>query len=340
MDETLLFTNLKIVAYVKGQLHRRVLLTQWLNQRIVASLAILIYDTVITLDQEYRYVWQRKWHFVDVLYLVTRYATFIDTTIAVYERLDPNFTDCDGLMTFTTIFSGFGIGLSELILMIRTYALYDTSKKILAFFVVLWLSVGGVNFWAVMRWTQSFDSYIQTFPPEATMSIRCYLGRASNIGLVCYMSLLAGETVIVLMTVWKVCITWWTTTRNVSIRSSPLIVSFYRDGILFYCCILPFTIINVIALLGLPEGLFLIADTLVHPVLFAIDGSLKPRLIRPLRVIHSILACRLVLHIRHIVDTERETTDVTMGSVGFLSDAGESETRAITSRRSSTIQSV
>ncbi|KAJ8088100.1 hypothetical protein PM082_013651 [Marasmius tenuissimus] len=320
MDGTLaafaLFTNLKIVAYVKGQSHRCELPTQSLNRTIVASLAILIYDAVITFDQEYRYIWQRKWHFIKVLYLFTRYATFVDTTIAVYERLDPTFTDCDGLMTLTTIFSGFGIGLSELILMIRTYALYNSSKKLLTFFVVLWLSVGGVNFWAVTRWTQSFDSYIQTFPPEVTTSVKCYLGRASNIGLVCYMSLLAGETVIVLMTIWKAYCTWWTTTRNVPIRASPLIVSFYRDGMLFYCCVLPFTIINVIALLGLPEGLLLIADT-------------------PLRVVHSILACRLVIHVRYIADTERETFDITMESVRFLGDVENSEIRGGSSRRSS-----
>ncbi|KAK1220395.1 hypothetical protein PQX77_016825 [Marasmius sp. AFHP31] len=182
----------------------------------------------------------------------------------------------------------------------------------------------------------SSAAFIQTFPPEATTSIKCYLGRASNIGLVCYMSLLAGETVIVLMTIWKAYSTWRTTTRNVPFKTSPLIVSFYRDGIgssstiskvnlythnilatgiLFYCCVLPFTIINVIALLGLPEGLLLIADT-------------------PLRVVHSILACRLVIHVRHIADTERETFDIAMESVRFLRGIEDSEMQGGSSRRS------
>ncbi|KAJ8088108.1 hypothetical protein PM082_013659 [Marasmius tenuissimus] len=287
-----LFTNLKIVAYVK----------------VVACFAILIYDTIITFDQEYRYIWQRKWHFLEILYFCIRYTPFIDTTIAVYKRLDPTFSKCDGLGTFTTIFSGFGVGLSELILMIRTYALYNSSRRILVFFVVLWLSVGGVSFWAITRWTHSADSYVQIFPPEATTSVTCYLGRASNIGLVCYLSLLAGETVIVLMTTWKALSTWWTTAHELSFKTSPLIVSLHRDGILFYFCILPFTIVNVIAVLRLPEGLLLIADT-------------------PLRIVHSILACRLVLHVRCIADTERA------GGVEFLKDVEKSGWQESAGRR-------
>ncbi|KAK1230626.1 hypothetical protein PQX77_006278 [Marasmius sp. AFHP31] len=58
-----LFTNLKIVTIC----HPYVLLskdelTTMMPQYVkVAFLAVLIYDTVITFDQEYRYIWQRKW---------------------------------------------------------------------------------------------------------------------------------------------------------------------------------------------------------------------------------------------------------------------------------------
>ncbi|KAF9258767.1 hypothetical protein L218DRAFT_712131 [Marasmius fiardii PR-910] len=265
---TTLLSNLQLVAYVK-----------------VAFLSLLIFDTVITLDQEYRYIWQRKWHLVKVLYLFTRYTTFVDTAVAAYERVDQNFVDCDRLMTFNTIFSGFGIGITELILMIRTYALYNSSRRILFSFIILWLAVGGVNFWAVTKWTGSYDAHIQTIPSGLGASMKCYLGRASALGLVCYLSLLAGETVIVLMTAVKAFKMWWDSHVD-GLKSSRLITCFYRDGILFYFCILPFTIVNVIAVLGLPEGLLLIADT-------------------PLRVLHTILTCRLVLHVRRVADTAR-----------------------------------
>ncbi|KAJ8088106.1 hypothetical protein PM082_013657 [Marasmius tenuissimus] len=198
-----LFINLEIVMYVK-----------------VASLAVLIYDTVVTLDQEYRYIWQRKWRVIQVLYLCSRYSTFVDTTIGVYERLDPAFTDCDNIKIFLSSFAGFGVGLSE--------------SEIMGFFILLWLVVGAVSFWANMCWSQSFESHMQTLPSGVVAPVRCYDGRASNIGLICYISLLAGETVIVLMTAWRAYSTWWSETRDIPFKTSPLIVTLYRDGILYF----------------------------------------------------------------------------------------------------------
>ncbi|KAL6304074.1 hypothetical protein BKA93DRAFT_307468 [Sparassis latifolia] len=39
----------------------------------VAALAWLIFDIVITLDQEVEFIWKARWTFPKCLYLVTRY---------------------------------------------------------------------------------------------------------------------------------------------------------------------------------------------------------------------------------------------------------------------------
>ncbi|KAG7096114.1 hypothetical protein E1B28_006788 [Marasmius oreades] len=161
--------------------------------------------------------------------------------------------DCDRLMTFTTIFSGLGITLSEselspllntdsellrdnvlsttstyvVILTVRTYALYSSSKKILIFFVMAIFTLGAINIWAMAKWTGSFNAHIKTIPTELDTSVRCYLSRASNIGLLCYFSLLTGETIIVLMTALKATSAWW---ESRGLKSSRLITAFYRDG--------------------------------------------------------------------------------------------------------------
>ncbi|KAJ7873308.1 hypothetical protein B0H14DRAFT_144357 [Mycena olivaceomarginata] len=136
-------TDLQVVSYVKA-----------------AFLTLLAYDTILHIGQEYRYVWKSRWSVVKILYLWTRYSTFIDTILAVQERVDfsRDASSCSRIMTFTTIFAGFGIGVAEIILMIRTYALYERSKKLLVFFTVIWFAAGGVNFWAVIQWTRSFKS--------------------------------------------------------------------------------------------------------------------------------------------------------------------------------------
>ncbi|KAF5336762.1 hypothetical protein D9758_016380 [Tetrapyrgos nigripes] len=64
------FLNLQTVKYVK-----------------VACFALLIYDTIIALDQEYQHIWKKHWNLVKILYLYSRYCTFIDTGIAIYGKI-------------------------------------------------------------------------------------------------------------------------------------------------------------------------------------------------------------------------------------------------------------
>jgi len=113
----------------------------------VACLTLLTYDTVLNIDREYRHVWRSKWGLIKCLYLWTRYSTFIDTVFAVQKRsnwnLDPS--TCSAYTTFDTIFAGFGIGVTEIILMVCTYALYGRSKKLLRFFFIMWIAIGGFN---------------------------------------------------------------------------------------------------------------------------------------------------------------------------------------------------
>ncbi|KAJ8088104.1 hypothetical protein PM082_013655 [Marasmius tenuissimus] len=281
----------------------------------VAFLVFLFVDTVSNLDQEYRYIWQRKWRFVEILYLCARYGTFLDSILAVYERLGPiKSTDCNRLMNFITIFSGTGVVVAEWILMIRTYAIFSSSRKILVLLVLLWLAAGGASYWAVARWgIGSFHP--SAFPPKVAGFVKCYRG-ANEIVFISYMAILIIETVIVVMTTWKAYRMWWITTRNAPPGTSPLIASLYRDGIFFYCCLLPFTTLNMIALLRLPEGLLLIGD-------------------RPLRVVHTIAVCRLVIHVRQVTNGEQTVTGdiIVSRSIQFVDNVEQSEAEEGTSSR-------
>jgi hypothetical protein len=258
-----ILVELQIVAYVK-----------------VAFLALLIYDCIVSFDSEFTYVWLSKWGLVKILYLITRYTPFIDTTLAVLERLDTqkSFTSCDHTKTFTTIFSGAGIGLSDLILMIRTYSMYQGSRKILAIFGIAWLVIGGFDIWAEINWTNIFSD-VQSLPGIPS----CFLAGPNKLGVVCYISLMVGEIVVVLMTLWKGFQNY--VSFKFSEATQKLIVTFYKDGVLFYVILLSISIANVVLLLTEPPQLQELLDT-------------------PLRVLHSILCCRLVVHVRAVADAD------------------------------------
>ncbi|KAJ7201791.1 hypothetical protein GGX14DRAFT_399741 [Mycena pura] len=62
---------------------------------------------------------------------------------------------------FDTMFAGFGMGVTEIILMIRTYAQYNRSKRLLAFFLLLWFMyefAATFNVWIAVQWLKSFTT--------------------------------------------------------------------------------------------------------------------------------------------------------------------------------------
>ncbi|KAJ7145766.1 hypothetical protein C8R44DRAFT_755827 [Mycena epipterygia] len=159
---------------------------------------------------------------------------------------------------------------------------------------IYYQAIGGVNTWAVIKWTESFN--IEVAPSPITS---CELGSSSNIELVCYLSLLVGETgrfsVIVLLTLWKgfqICALPGPASRN-----SRFITTFYRDGILFYLAMLLSLIVDVVLQSVAPPALKFIANT-------------------PLPVIRSILVCHLVTHVRAVA-SEDETTGMAVKSLAF-----------------------
>jgi len=233
-------------------------------------LALLVYDTLLQIDDEYRHVWKSRWTLIKCLYMWTRYSTFVSIVISFV-----NLSECNKITTFTTAFSGSIIGVTELILMVRTYTLYERSKKLLVFFFVLWFTIAGVAIWAVTKWVSA-----PGFASSDAEALSCWLSDSNGIGigLVCYACLLVGETAIVLLTLWKVL-------RKFAHNKTALLNSLYSDGVLFYLAIWPFTIATVVCLFWAPLGLNNLPDA-------------------PVLVMHSVLSCRLITHARAIAEEE------------------------------------
>jgi len=253
-------------------------------------LTLSIYDTLLQINDEYRLVWKSRWTLIKCLYMWTRYSTFVSIVISFV-----NLSECNKIATFTTAFSGSIIGVTELILMVRTYTLYERSKKLLAFFFVLWFSIAGVAIWAVTKWISA-----PTFASLDAGTASCWLSNSSGvgIGLVCYACLLVGETAIVFLTLLKVV-------RKFHNDKTALLNSLYSDGVLFYLAIWPVTIATVALLFWAPPGLNHLPDA-------------------PVLVMHSVLSCRLITHARAIAEEEDRrayAVNKPFRNTGLLSDA-------------------
>ncbi|KAF7364281.1 hypothetical protein MSAN_01088000 [Mycena sanguinolenta] len=250
----------------------------------VGMLTVLTYDTLLNVDQEYRLVWQSPWSIVKFLYLFARYSPFVDGALGVHIRTQLGITPetCHIMTGFARIFAVLGTIITELILTVRTYALYEQSLSLLSFLAVMWLAITGVNIWALVQWTGSL------IPVSMSTANSCNLDSHQNIGITIYASILAGETIIVLLTAWKGLHTFWLS-RSIY-RHSQLITTFYRDGLLFYLAIFVILVVDVSLELQAPPGLKFIADS-------------------SLRAMQSILACHLVLHGRSVAREETYVED-------------------------------
>ncbi|KAF9060514.1 hypothetical protein BDP27DRAFT_1339527 [Rhodocollybia butyracea] len=252
----------------------------------VAMLTLLTYDYILSLGQEVAYIWVSNWGLVKVLYFLLRYFPFIDTILAIEEKLNPHVTiaSCRHTMTFNTLFADLGIATSHLILIIRTYALYERSPKIFTILIIPWTIAFVLNVLAALEWSSNTLAFSESITLVGGSS--CFLIGENKMGLVTYISLMVGETVLVAFTLWR-CFRDYL--RNGFFGETQSVrVTFYRDGVLFYVCILPITIGNALVTIYAPAQLQILET--------------------PLRVIHAILCCKLIIHVREIANPPDDQT--------------------------------
>ncbi|KAJ7247983.1 hypothetical protein C8J57DRAFT_1240496 [Mycena rebaudengoi] len=97
-------------------------------------------------------------------------------------------------------------------------------------------------------------------------------------------------------------------------RPSHLVVSFYRDGVSFYLAMLENPFVTEV------QGILIavvVLQIVAHPPLQSIG-------IVPLRVIHSILACLLVIYVRVLASDEATNQTAARSQIVFAGFPAES----------------
>jgi len=163
-----------------------------------------------------------------------------------------------------------GIGIAELILIIRTWAIWGRDKRI-----GLGLCAGFLSLWIVNSYfLNKFLTSLQFEPAQAiSPSLKgCLPIAGGNVLFIDFVLLMVFETIVLGLTVVKMV--------HTSRRStSPIMRSLYRDGIFFYIYLFAISLVNVVVLLTTPREF---ANLL---------SSLQ-------RSLHSMLSARLLLNLR------------------------------------------
>lgn len=237
--------------------------TQLVQFTLVACATLLIYDFLCTLDQEVKYVWQTPWSPGKVLFFLNRYLPFIDTFLSLHLKLSVSSPEkCRAHFTVVAWFIVIGIIISEIVLLLRTYALWERKRSIL---IILCVSGAVTYIPAVVITNLELRSlkYVPTTRPG------CQVGTASSIIIFAYILLMLSETVIVVLTVIRA-------RQYLRHSTSPWVIQLYQDGMLFYAYLLSISIANILV-------------PILAPRIFA------NWLASPQRVLHSVLCNRVLL---------------------------------------------
>ncbi|KAF8078929.1 hypothetical protein FPV67DRAFT_1466873 [Lyophyllum atratum] len=230
--------------------------------------AVVIWDWIISLPREYRFVWRTHWTPVKIAYLFCRYWVITVVPYLLYcFVVDHSLATCQKIYRVA-------------VLLIRTYAFFNRNTYILLF---LLSALSGVI--AYQLYVDTTQMLLLPFarPPSSKPHSAHLLGffvrtinlHAQKMLILLQIAPLLFDTVVTAMTVWKAF--------TIRIRNggpnSRLIQTFLREGVFYYI---------LISIANLINGIFYLQP---RQVISAINIPLSV-------MMGPVLACRLILDLR------------------------------------------
>ncbi|KAJ7761666.1 hypothetical protein B0H16DRAFT_1530228 [Mycena metata] len=266
----------------------------------VASLAILVFDYCLTFDLEASLIWPSRRSFSKTLFMLARYTPFLDVPVGLYYILAPNIAldTCFDLNVVSTSLSVFGIAIGELILVVRTYALGGRVRTVLVVLSIIYTTEALATVVLIGIFLRSMTFALPILP--AIPGCNETGGNFILVG-VCFIIVLLNETVLMSYTMWLGY-------KKYRHFRSPFIVTLYRDGITYF--------------------IFLFLGSAANfTILLAGEGELQELLNTFLRVMHSVLSTRVLLHVRDVERTRaeesRQLQTITGPSMVFANDEND-----------------
>ncbi|KAG0703282.1 hypothetical protein DFH29DRAFT_998577 [Suillus ampliporus] len=192
------------------------------------------YDYAFSLHEEWTFLLGSRWTKVKGLYIITRFMPFLVLATNLYLNFSPteNPNKCQTLINMDLSFGIISVTCSEVFFVLRTYALWNNNRFVLAamltgFFGVLVGSIGS-----------SFTA--NATAPYAISSIQNITGCSSSANLFIPFILLFGlELGLFSLTLIRAIQSWRT-------ANGPMYAILVKHNIFYYACGLFFSAVNVL----------------------------------------------------------------------------------------------
>ncbi|KAF8158468.1 hypothetical protein B0H34DRAFT_460434 [Crassisporium funariophilum] len=241
----------------------------------LASNTLLIFDYICTLQSEISYVWSCPRSIGLILFYLNRYLPFVDCLIMFSNmKLVPyNIETCIRFTSAASWVVTIGMLNSQMIILLRTYAMWGRKRSIKYILLASGTVVFGVHFVILAVQAAGISGALSRIKASGRIQKKsiCSMmtGGGSNRVLVFYSLICFDEILVVILTVIKA-------KQHLRQSSSLWVVQLYKNGIIYCLCMLSLSLLNSMMIVAAP-------------------GHLKPILFPFQRVLHSIFCNRVIL---------------------------------------------
>ncbi|KAG2032483.1 hypothetical protein BDR03DRAFT_1002606 [Suillus americanus] len=246
---------------------------KYCNVCAVAGLGVLIFDYFLTFGAEVRWTWNRRWNASRVLFVISRYVAFVAAGMTSYGEQLPVTSPAIHIISIVA---------AEGLLIIRTYAFWKQSKKVLAVLLVL----AAICIACGVSITQVVNNLAAPANPSDPPTSNCTFeaGRSSAIQ---YGFLVAFELLIMSLTVFK-------RYQDYRDSNSRLVRAVFQGGVRYMTAIIFVSVANILIMSVVPVSYDEMMDV-------------------PQLVLHSMLASRVLFSLRES-DHEMDGTTLQMSA--------------------------
>ncbi|KAF9459072.1 hypothetical protein BDZ94DRAFT_1269120 [Collybia nuda] len=220
-----------------------------------------------------KHIWKPKGISGKILFSLTRYLPFLYLplclfTDSLHEGVSPK--TCSILISVIMWPAYLGIMVSEIILLLRTFALWGKNRTLLISLSIFLGCIGGVCIPMIIIYIRSRQ--YQTIPSPTSSS--CSFTEDSKMKIIVLVLILLNETVIFIFTIWI-------GVNRYRHTMTPLVLVLYRDGVLYYAFIIGISCSYIFVMTTNP-GIY-------HHLFFIFQCTM-----------HNILTSRIILHTRDV----------------------------------------
>ncbi|KZV97865.1 hypothetical protein EXIGLDRAFT_832610 [Exidia glandulosa HHB12029] len=258
-------------------------LTMVNNYASTGFLMILLWDMVITMGDEIEYIWMQKGQSLGKwLFFLNRYIPPLDLIILINTYTNPSLDQrvCIPWFKIDNWMSVFSLAVVDLILLLRTYALWNRSRRVLYFLIGVFVFCTLATSGAITYFTLGVFAVPGT-PTEIRPCVNAF--KQVNVVEAVWGSTILFDSTVVILTIAKL-IPYFQ--ENVT---TDLFRIMYQDGFMYFGVLFCISVSNLFVFALAPPDLKLTLVTLQ-------------------RSMFSLLASRLALNLRGVL-TRRTVLD-------------------------------